>query len=61
MRMNKKKEPDKGRIKQKNVKIFAENENFYRGHKKYKSTQLTFTCLKSTIETLQTGVKYVQS
>ena len=25
------------------------------------STQLTFTCLKSTIETLEKGVKYVQS
>ena len=24
-------------------------------------TQLTFTCSKSTIETLETGVKYVQS
>ena len=24
-------------------------------------TQLTFTCSKSTIETLQKGVKYVQS
>ena len=24
-------------------------------------TQLTFTCLKSTIETLERGVKYVQS
>ena len=25
------------------------------------ATQLTFTCLKSTVETLEKGVKYVQS
>ena len=29
--------------------------------KKKGTTQLTFTCLKSTIETLETGVRYAES
>ena len=33
----------------------------FRSRQKREETQLTFTCSKSTIETLEKGVKYVQS
>ena len=40
------------------AKLF--NLNVHGAHG-YVRTQLTFTCLKSTIKTLEKGVKYVQS
>ena len=41
--------------------IFSKASSPNLGKFKNNSAQLTFTCLKSTIETLETGVKYVQS
>ena len=35
--------------------------DWWKPRKKYVTTQQTFICSKSTIETLQKGLKYVQS
>ena len=49
------------KIEQFNCVSLVKKCEIFHNSEKIKNTHLTFTCSKSTIETLEKGVKYVQS
>ena len=58
---NKKSKKQKAKTVKRKIITAAEVKAWWSDSKKYIATQLAFACPKITIETLEKGVKYVQS